>query len=126
MFAPRLEIDLGKIQHNARTLVERLARCGISVTGVTKATLGSPEIAHAMLLAGVSGLGDSRIENIEAMRRSHVSARLSLIRSPMLSQAKRVVTSADASFNTELEVIRRLSLEAGRYQSGMSKRSLAR
>jgi predicted amino acid racemase len=114
MVAPRLEIDLGKIQHNARTLVERLARRSISVTGVTKATLGSTEIAHAMLLAGVSGLGDSRIDNIEAMRRSQVSARLSLIRSPMLSQAKRVVTSADVSFNTELEVIRRLSLEAAK------------
>jgi predicted amino acid racemase len=112
MSAPRLEIDLGKIQHNARTLVERLARRGISVTGVTKATLGSPEIAHAMLQAGVSDLGDSRIENIEAMRRSHVSARMSLIRSPMLSQVKRVVASADVSCNTELEAIRRLSLEA--------------
>jgi len=116
MFAPRLEIDLGKIQHNTRTLVERLAKRGISVTGVTKATLGSPEIAHAMLLAGVSGLGDSRIENIEAMRSSNVSARMSLIRSPMLSQAKRVVTSADVSFNTELDVIRRLSLEAGKIE----------
>ncbi len=42
MTAPRLEIDLDKIHHNARTLVERLAKRGISVTGVTKATLGSP------------------------------------------------------------------------------------
>ena len=114
MNAPRLEIDLGKIQHNALTLVERLARRDISVTGVTKAMLGSTEIAQTMLLAGVSGLGDSRIDNIEAMRSSHVSARMSLIRSPMLSQAKRVVASADVSFNTELEVIRRLSLEAGK------------
>jgi predicted amino acid racemase len=114
MTAPRLEIDLGKIRHNGRTLVERLARQGISVTGVTKATLGSPEIARELLLAGVLDLGDSRIENIEAMRRSGVSAELSLIRSPMLSQAKRVVTSADVSFNTELEVIRRLSFEAGK------------
>jgi predicted amino acid racemase len=112
MSAPRLEIDLGKIEHNARTLVERLARRGISVTGVTKATLGSPEIARAMLLAGVSDLGDSRIENIEAMRRSHMSGQMTLIRSPMLSQTKRVVTSADVSFNTEIEVVRRLSLEA--------------
>ena len=109
---PRLEIDLGKIQHNARTLVGRLAGQNISVTGVTKATLGSPEIAHAMLLAGVQGLGDSRIENIEAMRKSDVSAQLSLIRTPMLSQAQRVVTGADVSFNTELEVLRRLSFEA--------------
>jgi predicted amino acid racemase len=65
-----------------------------------------------MLLAGVSDLGNSRIENIEAMRRSNVPAQMSLIRSPMLSQAKRVVTSADVSFNTEIAVVRRLSFEA--------------
>jgi predicted amino acid racemase len=114
MVAPRLEIDLGKIQHNARTLVERLARRGISVTAVTKATLGSHEISNAVLQGGAIGLGDSRIENIEAIRRSHLFARLSLIRSPMLSQAKRVVISADVSFNTEIAVVRQLSVEAGK------------
>ena len=36
---PRLEIDLDKIHHNARTLVERLAKRGISVTGVTKVVM---------------------------------------------------------------------------------------
>ena len=112
MSAPRLEIDLGKLRHNASTLVDRLSRRGVSVTGVAKAVLSSPEIANEMLQAGVSDLGDSRIENIEAMRRSNVPAQMSLIRSPMLSQAKRVVMSADVSFNTEISVLRRLSLEA--------------
>ncbi len=83
--APRLEIELDKIYHNARTLVERLASRGISDTGVTKATLGSAEIAGALLRAGVSALGDSRIENIEAMRRAQVPASMTQIRSPMLS-----------------------------------------
>jgi predicted amino acid racemase len=114
MSLPRLEIDLDKIQHNARTLVERLAGRGISAIGVTKATLGSPEIANAMLLAGVTGLGDSRIENIEAMHRARVSAQTFMIRPPMLSQARRVVTSTDVSLNTELAVIRQLSCEAGK------------
>jgi len=112
MTAPRLEIDLGKIHHNARTLVELLADRGISVTGVTKATLGSPEIAGVLLQAGVSGLGDSRIENIEAMRRAGVPASMTLIRSPMLSQADRIVAHADVSFNTELDVISKLSSAA--------------
>ncbi len=112
MSAPRLEIDLDKIQHNARTLVERLAARGISVTGVTKATLGSPEIAGALLRAGVSALGDSRIENIETMRRARVPASMALIRSPMPSQADRVVAHADVSFNTELDVISKLSSAA--------------
>jgi predicted amino acid racemase len=112
MTAPRLEIDLNKIHHNARALVERLAGCGISVTGVTKATLGSPEIAGALVRAGVSRLGDSRIENIEAMRGARVAASMTLIRSPMLSQVDQVVANADVSFNTELDVISKLSCAA--------------
>jgi predicted amino acid racemase len=112
MTAPRLEVDLRKIQHNARTLVERLAARGISVTGVTKAALGSPEIAGALLSAGVSALGDSRIENIASMRRARVPAQMTLIRSPMLSQASLVVAHADVSLNTELDVIRKLSAAA--------------
>ena len=112
MTAPRLEIDLKKIYHNARMLVGRLADRGFGVTGVTKATLGSPEIAGALLRAGVSGLGDSRIENIEAMRRAGINARITLIRSPMLSQADRVVAHAHVSFNSELDVVAMLSAAA--------------
>ena len=112
MTAPRLEIDLDKIRHNARALVERLAERGISVTGVTKAALGSPEIGNALLGGGVNALGDSRIENIEAMRRARVPASITLVRSPMPSQADRVVAHADVSFNTELDVISQLSSAA--------------
>ncbi|MCH9655976.1 MAG: alanine/ornithine racemase family PLP-dependent enzyme [Planctomycetes bacterium] len=112
MTAPRLDINLDKIHHNASVLVKRLAERDIKVTGVTKATLGSPEVANAMLRAGINGLGDSRIENIETMRAARVPASMTLIRSPMLSQANRVVRHADVSFNTELDVISKLSSEA--------------
>ena len=93
-------------------MVERLGGVGISVTGVTKATLGCAEIAAALLEAGVKSLGDSRIENFEAMHIARVPASMTLIRSPMLSQIERVVRGADVSCNTEVEVIKRLSLEA--------------
>ena len=46
------------------------------------------------------------------MRSALSAAEMTLIRSPMLSQAKRVVMSADVSCNTEIEVIKKLSLEA--------------
>lgn len=116
MPAPRVEIDLNKIHHNASVLVERLANRGISVTGVTKATLGSVEIAKTLIDAGVSALGDSRIENIEAMRLAGIAAEMTLIRSPMLSQTEQVVEHSDVSFNTEIEVIKRLSQEARKRQ----------
>lgn len=109
MTAPRLEIDLAKIHHNARYLVKRFARRGVSVTGICKATLGSAQVANTLLSAGVQCLGDSHIENIESMRAAGVMAEMTLIRSPMSSQATRVVASADVSFNTEIEVIKQLS-----------------
>ena len=91
-----------------------LAALGIAVTGVTKATLGSPEIARVWLRAGVAGLADSRVENLAALRAASISARLTLIRSPMLTQVDPVVGFADVSLNTEIAVIRALSAAAGR------------
>lgn len=109
MILPRLAIDLGKIEHNSRSLVARLAKSRISVTGVTKSILGDHEIAAALLGAGISGLGDSRIENIEGMRRAGIRSEITLIRTPMLSQVDRVVRQADISFNSELDIIAALS-----------------
>lgn len=107
-----MEIDLAKIGHNARTLVERLGARGIAVTGVTKATLGSVRIANALLAAGVRGLGDSRVENLEVLRQADVAAKLTLIRTPMLSQVARVVAHADLSLNSEPAVLEQLSRAA--------------
>ncbi len=110
MSAPRLEIRLDRIHHNAKALVDRLALLEIGVIGVTKAALGLPEIARELVRAGVTGIGDSRIENIETMRRAGLPCEFTLIRSPMISQAERVVAHADVSHNTEIDVIERLSL----------------
>ena len=110
--APQLEINLGKIHDNARILVERLAVKNISVTGITKATLGSVDIAETLLHAGVSAIGDSRVENIESMRHVYDKIQISLIRSPMLSQVERVILYSDISHNTELSVLNALSAAA--------------
>ncbi|WP_417690865.1 alanine/ornithine racemase family PLP-dependent enzyme [Roseibium sp.] len=110
--SPRLEIDLDKIQYNASALVSRLGHRGISVTGVTKACMGEPRFARALLSAGVKTLGDSRIENIETLRLSGITTPMVLMRSPMLSQVERVVRHANMSFNSELDVISALSTAA--------------
>jgi predicted amino acid racemase len=107
-----LNIDLAKIHHNTRVLVDLLGRRGISVSGVTKAALGLPDIARELLAAGVGQLADSRVENIQTMRRAQISADITLLRSPMISQAALVVQHADTSLNTELDVISELSKAA--------------
>jgi ornithine racemase len=115
--APRLEIRLDRIGHNARTLVQQLSRLGVAVCGVTKATLGSPEVAHQLLAAGITSLGESRLENIEHLRQAGITAPIILIRSPMISQVDRIVANADISLNSEIEVIERLSISACRQRT---------
>lgn len=109
MTAPRIEIDLDKIRRNAQVLAQCLGKRGISVTGVTKAFCGRPGIAKAMLDGGVAGLADAHIENVERMRQAGVHAPITLIRTPMLSQADRIPQICEASYNTELDVIHRLA-----------------
>ena len=113
MSAPRLEIDLEAIADNTRTLVSQLDPLGIGVTGITKASLGSPGVAAAMLKGGATGLGDSRVENLARLRAGGVTTTTTtLIRSPMVSQAALVVRDADISLNTEAAVIDSLAAAA--------------
>ena len=85
---------------------------GISMMGVTKSVLGSPEVAGAMAAAGVDLLADSRIENIQKMRDAGIKNTLVLIRTPSMSKIKQVVKYADVSLNSELDIIQLLSEEA--------------
>jgi len=112
--APRLEVDLAKIRRNARHLVDRLAQRGVAVTGVTKGVCGHPDIARAMLDGGVRGLADARMSNVERMRAAGIEAPIVLIRTPMLSQADRIVRSCETSLNTALVVVEALAQAAVR------------
>jgi len=112
MKAPYLEIDLSKIQTNAKKLISMFEAKGIEIMGVTKSFLGDPRIAERLVSTGISSLGDSRIENIIRMKKANVQASFSLIRTPSVSMAYDVVSYADVSFNTELSVIAALSKAA--------------
>ncbi|MFC2152322.1 alanine racemase [Bacteroidota bacterium] len=109
MSTPRIEIDLGKIAHNAKTLKNLYASKGIDIIGVTKAVCGDPAIADILVQSGISILADSRIANIRRMRNYGIQAEFLLLRIPGLSQAEEVVKYADISLNSELSVVKRLS-----------------
>ncbi len=112
MTAPRLDVRLDRIAGNAAVLVGRTRQLGISVTGVTKAMLGHPELAATLLDAGVAALGDSRIESVETMQAAGVAGPMFLLRSPSPSQVDRIVESGVTSLNVETEVIDMLSVSA--------------
>ena len=112
MNAPRLNIDLSTISHNARVLVDLLAPSGIQVAGISKAVCGSPDVAAAMLRGGAARIGDSRVENVTRLRVAGITAPLTLIRSPMQSQVQQTVLHASTSMNTEARVLDALSAAA--------------
>jgi predicted amino acid racemase len=84
---------------------------GISLMGVTKAVLGEPSIAKAMIQGGVKFIADSRIENIQKMKSAGISTQFVLLRT-CLSQAESIVKNADISLNTEIETLKKLSYHA--------------
>ncbi len=112
MSCPRIEVDLSKIRRNTQTVVRQLGARGIDVTGVTKASCGHPAIAQAMLDGGALGLADARINNVQRLRQAGITCPVTLIRTPMLSQADEVVEFCEVSYNTEIAVITALASAA--------------
>jgi predicted amino acid racemase len=110
--APRIEINLAKIAHNAEVLLKLYGSKGIEIMGVTKGVCGGPEIARVLVNKGIHILGDSKIKNLKKMREAKIKAEFVLLRSPALSEIESVVKYADISLNTELAVIKSLSASA--------------
>ena len=79
--------------------------------GVSKATLGAPKIAQAMIDGGVKYVADSRLENIQKMKEAGISTPFVLLRTA-LSQADNIVRNVDISLNTEFETVKELSRHA--------------
>jgi predicted amino acid racemase len=108
---PRIEVSLSQIRENTKKLSELYMQKGISLMGVTKAVLGEPSIAKAMIQGGVKFIADSRIENIQKMKSAGILTQFVLLRTP-LSQAESIVKNADISLNTEIETLKNLSYHA--------------
>lgn len=103
---PRIEINLKKLEENARFMSQYCAKRGIKLMGVTKCFCAVPEAAEAMVKGGISMLADSRIDNLKKINKIH--AKKVLLRIPMGSEVEDVVDYADYSLNSELETLKLL------------------
>lgn len=115
--SPVLLIHVDKLKMNTKHIVEMCSSHNISVLGVTKGFSAAAPIVQAMVDGGVSGLADSRIENIIEMRDHGFHEPITLLRIPRLSNVQTVVQHVDTSINSELSVIQALgeaSLSYGR------------
>lgn len=109
---PYLEVNLKKIYDNAAAVVEKCKKHGISVAGVTKVTCGEPAVARQMLAAGVTSIGETRVENAMHLKAAGITAPILLMRPPSLDLIEDIVQAFDMSLNTEYAAIKRLSEEA--------------
>lgn len=109
---PLLEVNLTKLEHNARVFNEICQAHKITAMAVTKCFCALEPMVEAVAAGGVSFLADSRVENLERMKR--FSQPKVLLRLPMASEVDRVVASVDISNNSELSTIRLLDGEAAK------------
>ena len=113
---PQLVIDLEKLRENIDWVVKTAGSQGINVTGVIKGFNGLPEMIEVYLKSGVSGIGSSRLDQLERAKelkeKMGIDKPLVLIRVPMLSEVEKVISITDASLNSEPVVLEALNKEA--------------
>lgn len=107
---PCVEINLEKVEHNAKTIVDMCANMGIKVVGVSKVFCGQKPVVQAMINGGIEVIGDSRMENLKKIK--DLKCQKLLLRIPMESNADKVVKYSDISLNSEIETIKKISKAA--------------
>jgi ornithine racemase len=108
--APRLLVNLRKIEENARAVVRMLG--GIDVVGVTKCMIGAPGVAHAMLDGGAVAVAESRHAGAQRLRDGGITAPIWLLRMPSPLQALETIHLFELSLASEIETCRALDTAA--------------
>ena len=108
----RVIIDLHALQHNLNRIGSWMRARGSSWTVVTKVLCGHQDTLQALRLLGIQSMGDSRLMNLRAVRKTVPDVETWYLRLPQLSAAAEVVELSDASLNSEMRVIEALNREA--------------
>jgi predicted amino acid racemase len=107
---PCVEVDLAKLTHNVKNVLEMCNEKHINVTSVTKVFCANKPIVEAILRAGVKSVADSRIMNLKKMK--ELNCNKMMLRIPMISEAYEVAKYSDVSLNSELATIVKLGVAA--------------
>lgn len=109
MTYPNITINTKYLTENAQTMVQLCGSAGISVMAIGKACCGDVTVARSLSAAGIKWLGDSRIQNLTTFKKAGIDKPLCLLRLPMLSEVKEVVSIADTSLVSEIATAKALS-----------------
>lgn len=110
----RLTIDLVALEHNLGIVHGWMEAHGATWTMVTKVLCGHADTLEGLQHLGVRSMADSRLANLQAMHRIHQDFEVWYLRPPHLTAIARIVSLADVSLHSELEIIRAVNEEAGR------------
>ncbi|MGO1042696.1 ornithine racemase Orr [Clostridioides difficile] len=104
---PRLEIDIEKLKHNTKIILQSCHERNIKVSFVTKSFCAQKEIVESVCNEGIDHIADSRVQNLKKLQ--NINLPKMLIRIPMISELEEVINYCDISFNSELETIKKLN-----------------
>jgi predicted amino acid racemase len=101
-----------KLRDNYNQLQQLFAQHCIEWSVVAKVFCGNKKYLNELVGLGIKQICDSRISNLESIKKMAPSIETIFIKPPAKRNVARIVTFADISFNTEYETIRLLSQEA--------------
>jgi len=110
----RVLINLEALHHNLQVIDGWMRRHGARWTLVTKVLCGHEPTLRAMHLLGVRSFGESRMDNLAAIREIDPSIESWYLRVPSPTAIPDVVRYCDVSLNSESEIIRGINEEAGK------------
>jgi predicted amino acid racemase len=110
----RVLINLEALNDNLQTIGMWMHAHGASWTVVTKVLCGHQDTLKALQAMGVRSMGDSRLENLQAIERIVPDFESWYLRVPDLTSAADVVRLTDVSLNSEIRIIECLNDEARR------------
>lgn len=110
----RVTIDLHKLKHNIKVIKGWMKKHKASWTVVTKVLCGHTDTLRALQLLGVRSMGDSRLANLRAIEKIIPDFESWYLRVADMSSVHDLVSLADVSLNSEIEVINSLNEQSRR------------
>lgn len=107
-----LELNRKKLQHNYRFLDKLFKKHNIQWAIVAKLLCGDKTFLKEVIDLDAEQICDSRVSNLKAIKSIKPDVETIYIKPPARRAIPSVVKYADISFNTEIETIRHLSVEA--------------
>jgi predicted amino acid racemase len=107
-----IELYKDKLKHNYHFLDKLFKEYDKEWSVVTKLLCGNKKYLQEVISYGVKELSDSRISNLQVIKEINPEIETVYIKPPAKRSISKIVKYADASFNTEYDTIKLLSIES--------------